>query len=188
MKLCLLDTGGRISEIQRRLTSPGGYDFYKPLQRAVRAHCSGQQELVNDILGSPVNDNERRYNQEAFEKFLAKFGGVRSLNSIESPKALEFPDAGISITTNPLFEVTKQGNLQIYSLWATQKPPMTQRYGAVACHILRRAYSSTSLGNGSFLFYDLNNSRSYSERQITNNTELILLADVNSIGTLVRNL
>jgi|GEM_PF-5021546 len=38
------------------------------------------------------------------------------------------------------------------------------------------------------MFADLVRNKVYSEKQINNNTNLILMADVNSIGTLVKQL
>ncbi len=188
LKICLLDTGGRISEIQKRLNGPGGYDFYKPLQNAIRAHCRGETERVNSILGAPTNEVERKYNSEAFESFKSKFGTVRSLEALSKPKALKFPDAGISISVDPIFELSRSGARHVFSVWPTQKPPLTQRYGAVACHIMRRVYGGGQLANCSFFLADIVSGKTYSEKQISNNTNLILIADVNSIGTLVREL
>lgn len=188
IKISLLDTGGRISEIQKRLNSTNGYDFYKPLQSSVRAHCNGGYDQANEILANPTNETERKYNLAAFEKFRDKFGSARSLEAVTLSQKLNFPDAGISISVAPLFEFSKSGVRQIFSLWPTQKPQLTQRYGAVSCHLMRRAFSNSALGNGSFYFADLVSNRVYSEKQITNNTNLILQADVNSIGTLVKEL
>lgn len=188
IKICLLDTGGRISEIQKRLTSSGGYDFYKPLQKSVRAHCSGETEQVDKILTAPTSATERKHNKTAYDRFYNKFGAVRTLGSLKQPKQVKFEKAGIAISVDPLFEMTKGGVQQTYCLWPTQAPPLTQKYGAVACHIMRIAYASGSLANSSFFFADLVSSKVCSEKQITNNTNLILMADVNSIGTLVKEL
>lgn len=188
IKICLLDTGGRISEIQKRLTSPGGYDFYKPLQSAVRAHASGQLAKVADILEAPANVTERAHNQSAYDSFASKFGAIKSLESIKSSKTLKFTDAGIGIVVDPLFGVTKGGERQIFSVWPTRTPPLTQRYGAVSCLLMRQAFSSGSLSNSAFFFADLVANKVYSEKQINNNTNLILMADVASIGALVKEL
>jgi hypothetical protein len=188
IKICLLDTGGRISEIQRRLSGSGGYDFYKPLQKAVRAHCAGETMKVDRILDAPVKEVERKHNREAFESFKSKFGSIKTLEAIKNSKILKFPSAEIAISIDPLFELSKAGTRQIYSIWPTQKPQLSQRYGAVACHIMRRAYSSGPMANGAFFFADIVSGKAYSERQITNNTNLILMADVTSIGMLVKEL
>jgi hypothetical protein len=188
IKICSLDTGGRISEIQKRLSSPGGYDFYKPLHGAVRAFCSGNPTLATSILAAPVNLVERNHNAAAYSSFLSKFGNSKSIAPLKHPKPLKFASAGISIAVDPLFEITKGGVRNIYCLWPTQSPALTQKYGAVACLIMRSAYSNSALANGLFHYADLVSNRVYSEKQITNNTSLILSADVNSIGTLVKEL
>lgn len=188
IKICLLDTGGRISELQKRLSGPGGYDFYKPLQKAVRAHCAGQKTKVDEFLDAPAKEIERRYNREVFESFESKFGSVKTLEAVKSPKLLKFASAEMAISVDPLFELSKSSTRQIYCVWPTQKPQLSQRYGAVACHIMRRAYSSGPMANGAFFFADIVSGHAYSEKQITNNTNLILMSDVNSIGTLLKEL
>lgn len=188
IKICLLDTGGRISEIQKRLNGSGGYDFYKPFQKAVRAHCSGEIHKVGAILKSPKNSVERKRNSEAFQEFNTKFGSIQSLLAISQPKLVKFPEAGISVSIDPLFEANRSGGRHVYSIWLTQKPALSQRYGAVACHLMRRAYAQSQFANCSFFYTDLVSNRSYSEKQITNNTNLILMADVTSIGTLIKEL
>lgn len=188
IKISLLDTGGRIAEIQKRLVGKGGYDFYKPLQQAVRAHCDGDHSEALAILKRPNNDVERKHNKVAFDSFNAKFGSSKSLETVNQSTSIKFKSAGIAIKLNPLFGCHKSGAQQVYGLWSTQQPPLTQKYGAVACHLMRRAYASSSLGNRNFMFADLVGNKVYSEKQINNNTNLILMADVNSIGTLVKQL
>lgn len=150
IKISLLDTGGRISEVQKRLNGSGGYDFYKPLQNAIRAHSSGQASKALSILETPKNETERKHNKAAFDVFLSKFGTIKSLTAVKNPKQLKFPSAGIAISVDPLFEISKSGTRQVYSLWPTQNPPLTQKYGAVACHIMRLAYANSGLGNSFF--------------------------------------
>ena len=188
IKISLLDTGGRIAEIQKRLVSKGGYDFYKPLQQAVRAHSDGDHSKAITILNRPSNDVERKSNEIAFDSFNAKFGSSRTLETINQSTSLKFKSAGIAIKLDPLFGCLKSGSQQAFSLWPTKLPPLTQKYGAVACHLMRCAYSSSSLGNRSFMFADLVQNKVYSEKQINNNTNLILMSDVNSIGTMIKQL
>ena len=39
IKISLMDTGSRITEIQKKLSQTAGYDFYNSFQRAVRVFC-----------------------------------------------------------------------------------------------------------------------------------------------------
>lgn len=188
IKICLLDTGGRISEIQRRLSGSGGYDFYRTLQRAIRAYSGGDHAGAHDALAGAASDAERIHNQRGFENFQRRFGDIRTLSPFNYPRAVDFPTAGLSLQIDPLFEFFRSGVRYVACAWATQKPEMTQRYGAVACHLMRLAYAGHPIGNSSFLFADLAAGRTFSERQITNNTNLILQSDVIAIGALLDRL
>ena len=188
IKICLMDTGQRIAEIQKRLSGPGGYDFYQTMQKAVRLHTSGEVEQALSILDAPANTTERKHNKDAYSRFVSKFGNSRTIEPINRKRTIQFRSAGISISVDPLFETTKGDARNVYALWATQSPAMTQRYGAVACHIMRQVFSNDPLGNANFFFCDLVGGKTYSEKQINNNTSLILSADVTSIGTLVKEL
>ena len=178
IKICLLDTGGRISEIQKRLVRKGGYDFYKPLQQAVRAHSHGDHAKAMDLLDKPQSEVEKKHNQDAFAEFEKRFGSMTTLEAIDQSATVRFADAGIAIKLDPLFGFLKSGSQNVYALWPTKQPGLSQRYGAVACHLLRRAYADSALGNRSFFFADLVESKTYSEKQITNNTNLILTTDI----------
>ncbi len=188
IKICLLDTGQRIGEIQKRLSGSGGYDFYQSMQKAVRFHASGKPQKASHVLLAPTNPVERKYNQDAYNRFVDKFGKSKSLEAVGKKRAVKFPKEGISISVDPLFENTKGEARNAYGLWATQTPSLTQRYGAVACYLMRNAYANDSLGNAKFFFSDLVGGKTYSEKQINNNTSLIIAADVKSIGTLVKEL
>lgn len=184
IKLCLLDTGGRIAEIQKRLSSDKGYDFYKPLQKAVRAFSNNSEPSAEEILAAPVNEIERAHNRKAFDSFKNKFGSIRTLDSFQNPKHLKFEAVEVEIAVDPFFELEKAGTREIYSLWPTRTPQLTQRYGAVACHIMRRSFANTQFSNANFFFADLVSNKVYSERQITNNTNLIFETDVSTLGKL----
>lgn len=189
LKICILDTGSRISELQKRLEGNGGYDFHKSFQQAVRLHANGgAPDQVNALLSSPSNDVERRYNTASYQKFGTKYGNKRSLEAIDTAKFLTFRDAGLKIKVDPLFSLEVAGTREIYCTWQTQKPPMSQRYGAVACHVMREAFRSSGLANGQCRFVDFVGDKVYSEKQITNNTSLILNEDARSIGNLLKEL
>ena len=188
IKLCLLDTGDKISELQKHLGPHQGFGFYLPLKQSVRAFCDGDKEKAVKIISNPANEIQRERNKDAFDVFCKKFGKSNSLEKVKQDEVLKFSSAGISITINPLFEISKSENRQVYSLWPNKKPVLTQRYGAVACHLMRRAYGNSNLANCSFFFTDTVAGKTYSEKQITSNTSVILNSDVESIGRLLKNL
>ena len=79
IKLCLLDTGEKILELQKRLVPGTGYVFYRPLQQSVRAFCDGDKEGAAKIISKPTNEIERERNKDAFDIFCKKFGKSNSL-------------------------------------------------------------------------------------------------------------
>jgi len=189
IKICLLDTGSRISEIQKRLDGPSGYDFYNSFQRAIRAKATGKSdEHIEAILEAPTKDVERKYNREAFNQVDVKFGKKKSFDAVTSKKSVKFRSVGIEVVVDPLFQFEVSGIPRVVSVWPAQKPELLQKYAAVACYIMRKAYNGTNIANAQLQYYDTIKDKLYSEKQITNNTSLILNADLQSISTLLKEL
>lgn len=184
IKICIQDTGTRISELQRKVENIGnGYDFYNSFYRAVSLYIEdGNIDRANVVISDPANSHERKYNSLAFNAFLKKFGSVKTLCSVEQKAAFTPSNSNFQININPLFALEKAGKRHVYCTWQVQTPSLSQKYGAVACHIMRQAFKSTSLANAEFYFYDLTLGRSYSEKQITNTTSKILQADSRMIS------
>ena len=179
IKICLLDTGSRIAELQKKIETQTGYDYYNSFNRAVQAFIeSGERNDADLILSQPKNEHEQKNNTAAFEAFIKKFGACKSLSLVKSRKNWSPKGANFSIIVAPLFEIEKAGNRQVFSTWALQKPLLTQKYGAVSCYVMRQAFASHSLANAGFFLYDLTNGKTYSEKQITNTTSKIFQSDV----------
>ncbi|WP_444463249.1 hypothetical protein [Rhodobacter capsulatus] len=179
IKICLMDTGSRISELRKKIESQGGYDYYNSFSRAVGAFIEdGNRDRADEILAEPRNDHERSNNMGCFEAFIAKFGTTRSLTAVTAKKSWTAPNAKFSINISPLFEIEKAGTRQVFATWALQKPDLSQKYGAVACYIMRQAFSGHPLANAGFYFYDLTGGKIYSERQVSNSTSRIFASDV----------
>ena len=84
LKLCMLDTGAAISELQKRVNGPSGYDFYHTLYGAIRHYAltKDSDESRDEIL-QVTNDSERSNNLQAFENFLGHVDKWRSQMRIE---------------------------------------------------------------------------------------------------------
>ncbi|AUQ49010.1 hypothetical protein PhaeoP83_00702 [Phaeobacter inhibens] len=187
VKICLRDTGGRISEIQKKLEGSGGYDFYNSFHRAMRARLSGKQtEQAQEIILNLANETERKRNLEAFSQVDKKFGSARTIEGLDVKRSITFDGYGIEIFVDPLFRVERSGVLKAYAVWLPLQPELSRKYAAVACLIMREAYRGTSLANMQFHYYDSNKDRTYSEKQINNNTSLIPKSDVSSISKLAK--
>ena len=76
IKICIQDTGTRISELQRKVENIGnGYDFYNSFYRAVSLYIEdGNIDRANVVISDPANSHERKYNSLAFNAFLKNLG------------------------------------------------------------------------------------------------------------------
>lgn len=178
VKIFLMDTGSRISELQKKIESQSGYDYYNTYARAFRSYIADRDiDRANEIISEPRNEHERKNNAAAFDALVKKFGASRTLSAVTTKKIWTPKGAKFSVVVAPLFELEKAGSRHIYLTWALQKPELTQRYGAVACYIMRQAFAGHSLANASFFCHDLVSNRTYSEKQITNQTSKIFQSD-----------
>ncbi|MDW4548843.1 hypothetical protein R5H32_05700 [Defluviimonas sp. D31] len=189
IKLCLLDTGRQISEIQKKLSSTGGFDFYWTLSKAIAAYIDGKSDdEINDILLSSSSPSQQTYNTAAYENFIKRFGKKKNMSILNKKKTNTFFTGGIAIVFDPLFSIEDSSGIHVYSIWANQKPELTQKYGAVACYLQREAYKNSALANSKFYFADLAAGRIYSESQITNSTSIIAKTDLKKINNMVSDL
>lgn len=186
IKICLMDTGGRLQEIQKKLEPANGYDFYNSFQRAARVFCEDKEsDKPDEILAAPVREAERKYNTDAYTAFKEKFGTSRTLEAIKKPKIFIPEGASFEISIDPLFGIEKSSVKYAYLPWLIQKPSLTQKYAAVACFIMRQAYKGTNLSNWQFNVCDLTTGKTYSENQVTDNTPRILVYDAKQISNML---
>lgn len=185
----MMDTGGKIAELQKKLDPSGGYDFYNSFSRAVRTYCEDKaSDKPAEILAAPTREVERRHNEAAFNAFKDKFGSIRSLEAIKKPTAFVPENANFEIVVDPIFGFEKAGAKLAFLPWAIQKPVLSQKYAALACYIMRQAYKGSKFGNWQFNVCDLNTGKNYSENQITENTSKILAADARMISNFLSEL
>ncbi|MFT6426132.1 MAG: hypothetical protein ACJAXG_000052 [Celeribacter sp.] len=189
IKICLQDTGDKVNEIKRKLDGSGGYDFYKPFKRAARAEFMGMpNDEVEGILDAPSKDTERQYNRAIYNSVIEKYGNKATVTPIDQKNTLTFHAHGIEISLDPIFSFEQSGMTQAFSVWCPLKPKLSQKYGAVACYLMRQAYSSSPLGNAQFFFYDAVENKTFSEKQIRPNTKIIFDTDLNTISSLIKEL
>jgi len=185
IKICMSDTGEQISDVQKKINSSDGYDYYRTLKSAIKGHIAGlEPEDISMILESGSSPAERSYNTSAYNVFVSKFGKSKSISTVQMPKKHEFFKSGIEIIFDPLFSIETTKGISTYSIWANKSPALSQKYGAVACYLQREAYKNTALSNSTFFFVDLTKGNAYSEKQITNNTSAIARSDFRKIADL----
>ncbi len=92
------------------------------------------------------------------------------------------PAANLGVKVDPLFSVEEKGVEQIFCVYATKKPQLSQKYAAVGCYIQRGLLGRSVLSNGTFCMFDAAQKRKFSERQVTNMTAQILRSDARRLS------
>lgn len=186
LKISGLETAKQIAEIDKKVQNTSGYDYYHSLNRAVRAHIANEDvNQIEKILTSATNTHERENNAAAYIKFIERYGELKNIELLKQPKNLDFSKYGFSIKCDPLFIIEEKGERLVHSVWPNQNSKLSQSYATVGCLILRRTYTSSSLGNCRFCVANLNSGKRITDKNITNNTSLILEADARKIGALL---
>ena len=122
IKICLMDTSGRIGEIRKKLEPSAGYDFYNSFNRATRSYCADKDpDKANELIAVLTSDTERKHNAFAFEEFKKKFGSSKSLEALKEPNKFQPIGANFEITVDPLFSIERAGVRYAYLPWLIQK-------------------------------------------------------------------
>lgn len=186
LKICLLDPTRQVSEVQKKLSSSGGYDYYRTLTMAIHAKAQGRsKDEIVDILESPSSPAEQLRNTDAYKAFVKKYGTKNGLSVFNRPRTITPRGGNFSIKIAPTFSIETPSSSKVYAIWAMQNPPMTSAGGALACYILKNAYRKTSYANSEFFIEDLVGKRAYSEKQIKNSTALTFSSIVQTISSLI---
>ena len=186
LKICLLDPSKQVAEVQKKVNSTGGYDYYRTLSSAITAKAKKRTEdEILDILMSPTNAAERELNKNAYQVFNKRYGKRTGLSDIQRPRVFIPKNADFSIRLSPSFSIETKDALEIYSTWAMQKPEMSQNGGAIACFIMKEAYRTTTLANSQFFLADLISGKQYSEKQIKNSTSITFNTVVATVSRLI---
>lgn len=186
LRICQLDTGQKITAIERKLNSTTGYDFYHSLNRAIRARVGGKStEEIEDILLSPSNAAEREYNLAAYRVFETRHAKRRGIEVLAHKRTYKVPNSAISIVCDPLFRTTENGVEWVHAIWATRTPPLQNKYGAVGCYVLRECFRNSSLANATFAIANLVDYKRVSDKSINNTTSAILRSDASTLTSLI---
>lgn len=183
----MLDTGAAIAELRRRTLPSDGYDYYHTLYSAVRLYALTKDEGESrSVILRASRESERGNNLKAFDNFLDRFGGSRTLEPVSLPlsNAQMILEASpkILIRVDPIFSVREKEDSQVYCIYATKSPSLSQKYGAIGCYIQRMLLRKTALNNSSFCMFDAAQKKKFSERQITDMTPQIFRSDVRRLS------
>lgn len=186
LRICQLDTGQKITAIERKVNSAAGYDFYNSLSRAIRARADAKStEEIEDILLSPRNAAEREYNVAAYRVFEKRYARRRDIEAQNNKRTYKVPNSAIAIICDPLFKTTENGVQWVHSIWATRSPMLQNKYGAVGCYVLRECFRASNLSNSTFAIANLVDDKRVSDKSISNTTSAILRSDADTLTRLI---
>ncbi|UWR52533.1 hypothetical protein K4K97_14830 [Phaeobacter inhibens] len=185
IKLCHFDQVELVSALDAMLNNPGGgHNFHWSLKKAIHCHIEGSTpEEIEDILGTPSKEAERKYNKAAYENFIAKFGKVKQIEVVDQERVYSVPNFDIELKVDPWFRTFEKGQSHLHLVWAIQKPELAQRIANIGSLILLDSFKGTALGNSRFCIMDLVKPKRYSDKTISDKTKLALELACRSIET-----
>ncbi|GAB2207497.1 hypothetical protein ROS1_43140 [Roseibium sp. ROS1] len=180
-----LDPSKLVAEVNRRMQSSGGYDFYNILADAVRAKASGAtQDEIEYILNRSSNPSEVAHNRAAYERFEEKFGRKRGLAVFERQGRVRMCDGRLVILVNPLFSIESARSFDVYNVWATQKPELDRARAGVGVHLMKVAFRR-SAPNYSYKLFNAVDGKTYST--VNNTTPQAIDAIAQNIVNIAMN-
>ena len=162
MKFYALDTSRQIADVSRRMQQVGGYDYYRNLTEAIRAHIQGRsQDEIQYILNNSSRPDEISYNKAAYDAFYERFGSNRKTEICDKKGSVRLAGGEIEIKVSPVFEIETAGVYSVFHVWASQTPKIDKSKAGIACFLMERALKKTA-SNYECKFFDAVSKKVYS--------------------------
>ncbi len=134
-----------VGEINRRMQTSGGYQYYAILATAVRAKIDGaSNDEIQYILSRPSNPSEVSHNKSAYNVFLEKFGSKNNVQLFNKKGTVSLCEGKLSISVSPLFAIETSKSFDVYNIWATQGSQLNRDSAGVGVHLMKRAFEKTA--------------------------------------------
>ncbi|NBU84713.1 MAG: hypothetical protein EBS21_09015 [Sphingomonadaceae bacterium] len=157
LKLAALDMSQQMAEVAKRIASDAsGYDYYRTLRSAIKAFIDDKGiDKINSILASAPTLAEREYNTQAYQRFVEKFGKSRKrLSLFQGAATLSLARKRLKVSVRPTFMLETKNGVEVYHVWAIQKPELKRHLGAMGCFICNEAFRNTQYSNYEFKLFD----------------------------------
>ncbi|MQQ08368.1 hypothetical protein GFB49_07890 [Epibacterium sp. SM1979] len=176
IKYCHLDQTELVTALDEKLNKSGkGHNFHWSLKKAIHSHIEGaSQAEIDSILDSPSKEAEVKYNRQAFQCFIDRFGKVKQIEVVNDEHSYPIHQFGLELKVGPWFRTFEKGQSHLHLVWATQNPQLEQRNANIGTLILLDAFKGTQYGNSKFCLMDLVRPKRYSDSTITDKTRLAL--------------
>lgn len=156
-----IDPSKLVGEVGRRMQQTGGYDFYRTLAEAIKAHIRGAtDDEIQFILGGASSPSEVSYNKSAYEMFMKKFGKKRSLSEFDKKGRVRLCGGELVVVTSPIFSVETISEFSVFNVWAAQNPVLDRARAAVGVYLMQQAFKR-SAPNYQYKVFDAVSGKTY---------------------------
>lgn len=183
LKICLqVSTTAKLREVDRLYGSEGGYDFYRMLKRVPYDFATGQLKAgqIAGFMASITRQAERNHNTQMAIAFSNWWNALGNPTDIEVPPPRKFKPKGhdFKIRIAPELAYKLNGQRSVVYLWAVAKPALTNQVAGSGLLLLRQALDGTKYKNYQKQILDLRKGKLFDESFITNQSPIILSADL----------
>ncbi len=185
-------TNAKIKEIEKLYTGEGGYDFYKKLKRVPVDFANGKLK-VNQLTGymsGITRDVEKTHNTKMALAFCNWWQAQNNVSAVKRPKPLKYIPTGFDfkIRIAPELAYTDRNEHNLIYLWAVAKPALNKITAGAGIKLLKDAFSETPYSDYSMKILDLRKNKLFDENSLTNQSGLILNAELAQFDAIKKSL
>jgi hypothetical protein len=186
LKLLLLNPDRQFAELEK-YTSPGGYDYYARMKKAVRGYALDEHSFdeAKGIVEEASRSHERKNalsGLKAFEKWKKKAGV-----SFVVPPTAEFSIASdsLKVRVHPEIAYDDGEKRHVTYLWNTGSPSMTRLVMGLGTHCLRKVLAKKpGFTDAEFHIFNLRNGTISDAEYIPNNASVLVRSNIASLQVL----
>jgi hypothetical protein len=169
LKLLEISEGRRRSELKRKLGGGGGFNYWRPVQRAAPKAIlpAASIEALRAGIDATCSGHQRQYNQNAFAAFCRWTRGkdIEPLFPLP-PIEAAFGNSGLVVSLKPEVTFNLGGAARALHLWATTKPILSIPTLSVGLLFASRAYRAQGYRDHAHMILDTITNRSLQESDI----------------------
>ena len=168
-------------------TSPGGYDYWRPLKRfaedVAKLKITGAQ--ITDNVSGFCKGHQLKYNDEALTK-LSRWFEMRKAKVISNPgeHVTKLGNSGMKVRLAPEVAFEMERVQYVMHIWATNTPSLSDRTLSTGLFFFRDRFIKAGHDGFQYLIYDTVKGRVFGEFDILSNANAELQMQQTSIHAL----
>ncbi len=186
LKLICLNTNGRMKELSR-YQSGSGYDFYWSMKKGIPniayndLSVKDVSQQIKDSLSRKAEIDHNISGVKTFSKWLKK----NPIKLIPPPKkTIQIPNCDLSVKLHPEIAYEKDGKFYSLYMWNTANPDLTTIMAGIGVQFLNSRLKRGKYSNYEFGIFDLRKNKLRFSESITNESEVLLSADLASLAVI----